>query len=123
MGNLIQKCLPKQAYIDKILKVIQRNVLKDTQLLVEIKEIQAGYLTSSHFKDIYLYLSESKLPISKVMIRKVETLAKWYILLDSLLFKITPEKESAILAVLETCADKLIYHSSLFAGHQCVIKT
>ena len=52
-------------------------------------------------------------------------LAERYILLDSLLFKITPEKESAVLAVPETCTDKIItlYHSSLFAGHQGVIKT
>ena len=53
-GNLIQKFLPKQADIDKMLKVIQRKVLKGTHLPVEIKEIQARYLTSSHFKDIYL---------------------------------------------------------------------
>ena len=56
MGNLIQKFLPKQADIDKILKVIQRKVLKGTHLLVEIKEIQAGYLNSLHFKDIFLYI-------------------------------------------------------------------
>ena len=92
---------------------------------VEIKEIQAGYLSSSYFKDIYLYLAQNKLPTSKAAIRKVETLAEQYILLDSLLFKITPEKETAALAVPEVCTDKIItlYHSSLFAGHQGVIKT
>ena len=65
------------------------------------------------------------LPTSKAAIRKVETLAERYILLDSLLFKITPEKETAVLAVPETCADKTItlYHSSLFAEHEVVIKT
>ena len=48
-----------------------------------------------------------------------------YILLDSLLFTIVPEKETAVLAVPETCTDKIIalYHSSLIAGHQGVIKT
>ena len=57
-------------------------------------------------------------------IRKVEMLVKRYILLDSLLFKITPEKETAILAVPETCTEKIItlYHSSLFTGHPGVIK-
>ena len=98
MGNLIQKFLPKQADIDKMLKVIQRKVLKGTHLLVEVKEIQAKYLTSSHFKDIYLYLSQNKLPTSNTAIRKVEMLAERYILLDCLLFKITPERESAVLA-------------------------
>ena len=45
-------------------------------------------------------------------------LAERYILLDSLLFKIvsTPEKEAALLAILEVCADKIImlYHLKLF---------
>ena len=54
-------------------------------------------------------------------------LVEKYILLDLLLFKLVfiPEKESALLAIPETCADKIItlYHSSLFAGHQGVIKT
>ena len=86
MGNLIQKFLPKQADIDKILKVIQRKVLKGTHLPVEIKEIQAGYLNSLHFRDIFLYLSQNKLPTSKTAIRKVETLAERYMLLDLLLF-------------------------------------
>ena len=54
-------------------------------------------------------------------------LAKKYILLDSLLFKImsTPEEETAVLAIPETCVDNIIslYHSSLFVVHQGVIKT
>ena len=36
-----------------------------------------------------------------------------------------PGKETALLAVPDICADRIItiYHSSLFAGHQGVIKT
>ena len=111
--------------IDKILKTIQRKVLKGTHLPVEIKEIQAGYLHSLYFKDLYLYLSQNKLPFSKLAIKRVETLAEKYILLDLLLFKITPEKETAVLEVPETCVDKIItlYHLSLLVGHQGVIKT
>ena len=95
--------------------------------MVTIKEIQAGYLSSSYFKDIYLYLAQNKLPSSKTAITKIEMLAEKYILLDSLLFKIstTPDKETAVLTISETCIDSIIslYHSSLFAGHQGVIKT
>ena len=75
-GNLVQKFLSKQADIDKMLKVIQREVLKDMYLSVKIKEIWAGYLSSHYFKDIYLYLAQNKLPSSKAAIRKVETLAE-----------------------------------------------
>ena len=58
--------------------------------------------------------------------KRVELLAEKYIMLDSLLFKIItiPGKETALLAIPEVCADKIItlYHSNLFAGHQGVIK-
>ena len=126
-GKLVQKFLPKQADIDKILKIIQRKVLKGTHLPVMIKKIQAGYLVSSYFEDIYMHLSQNKLPSTKTAICKVETLAEKCIALDSLLFKIvsTPEKEAALLAIPEICADIIItlYHSSLFVGHQGGIKT
>ena len=124
-GNLVHNFLSKQADIDKILHIIQRKVLKNTHLLVEIKEIQAGYLHSPYFKDLYQYLLQNKLPHSKPAIKKLEALAEKYVLLDSLLFKINPEKETPVLAIPEECVDKIItlYHKSLFAGHQGVIKT
>ena len=124
-GNFIHKYLPKQMGIGKILEVIQRKVLKGTHLLIKIKEIQAGYLCSPYFKDLHLYLSQNKLPSSKPAIRKIETLAEKYVILDSLLFRISSDKETAVLAVPETCADRIItlYHKSLFVGHQGVIKT
>ena len=57
----------------------------------------------------------------------METLAEKSILLDSLLFKIvsTLEKETALLAIPEIGTDKIttLYHSSLFSGHQGIIKT
>ena len=107
--------------------IIKRKVLKGTHLPLTIKEIQVGYLCSLYFKDIYQYLAQNKLPSKKSVIRKVEILAEKYILLDSLLFKLItiPGKEAALLAIPETCADKIIalYHSNLFGGHQGVIKT
>ena len=41
------------------------------------------------------------------------------------MFKISSEKETAVLAIPEMCTEKIItlYHKSLFAGHQGVIKT
>ena len=123
--NLIHKFLPRQADIDKILKIIQRKVFRGTYLPEEIKEIQVGYLQSPYFKDLYQYLLQNKLPSSKAAIKKLEALSERYVLLDSLLFRIYPEKETAVLAIPEMCVDKIItlYHKSLFTGHQGVIKT
>ena len=124
-GNLIHKFLPKQTDIDKVLQIIQRKVFKGTHLPIDIKEIQAGYLHSPYFKEVYQYLSQNKLPHSKMAIKKLEALSEKCILLDALLFIIYPDKETAVLAIPELCADKIItlYHKSLFADHQGVIKT
>ena len=60
--KLVQKYLPRQVDIDKILDIIKRKVLKGTHLPLTIKEIQAGYLTSLYFKDLYKYLAQNILP-------------------------------------------------------------
>ena len=85
MDNIIHKFLPKQMDIDRILQIIQRKVLKGTHLPIEIKEIQTGYLHSPYFKEIYQYLSQNKLPHSKMAINKIEALSERYILLDSVI--------------------------------------
>ena len=57
-GRLVQKILLKQADIDKILKIIQRKVLKGMHLPVTVQEIQAEYLVSLYFKDISVFSSK-----------------------------------------------------------------
>ena len=125
--RVVQWYLLQQADIDKILNIIKRKVLKGMHLPLTIKEIQAGYLASSFFKVLYRYLAQNVMPHKRHTRHNVETLAESFILLDSLLFKLVtiPDKEKALLAIPETCADKIIefYHTSLFVGHQGVIKT
>ena len=123
--KLVQKFLPKQTDIDKILDLIKRTFLKGTHLPITIKEIQAGYLTSPYFKDLYLYLALNKLLSKRSAIRKVEILEERFILLDSLLFKLVtmPERETALSAVQQVCTDKIImlYHTSLYRTSRCYI--
>ena len=101
-------------------------MLKGTHLPLTIKEIQAGYLTSSFFKDLYRYLAQNIMPHKRHTRHKVEALVESFILLDSLLFKLVtvPDKGKTLLAIPVTCTDKIIevYHTSLFTGHQGVIK-
>ena len=58
---------------------------------------------------------------------QLTTRSQNYVWLDQLLFKLITilDKEKAFLAIAETCMGKIIslYHNSLFAGHQGVIKT
>ena len=121
-SKVVQKYLLQQADIDNILDIIKRKVLKGTHLPLTIKEIQAGYLTCSFFKDLYRYLAQNVMPHKRHTRHKLEALAESFILLDSLLFKLVtiPDNEKALLVIPETCTDKSIelYHTSLFAGHQ-----
>ena len=68
--------MPKQTDIDKILEIIRKKVLKGTHLPLTIKEIQAGYLDSLYFKDIYQYLPQNRLLNKKAVIKKVEILVR-----------------------------------------------
>ena len=100
-NNIVQQFLLKQTDIDKILEIIRKKVLKGTHLPLMIKEIQAVYLSSLYFKDIYIYLAHNRLPSKRAAVRRVELLAERYIMLDSLLFKLTTilGKETALLAI------------------------
>ena len=102
-------------------------MLKGTHLPLSIKEIQAGYLTSPFFKDLYRYLAQNIMPHKRHARHKIEALVESFILLDSLLLKLVTilDKGKTFLAIPETCADKIIelYHTTLFRGHQGVIKT
>ena len=84
----MQKYLLWQADIDKILDIIKRKVLKGTHLTLTIKEIQAGYLSSPFFKDLYRYLAQNIMPHKRHARHKVEAVAESFIPLDSLLFKL-----------------------------------
>ena len=79
-------------------------------LPLTIKEIQAGYLTSSFFKDLYRYLAQNIMLHKRHTKCKVEMLAESFILLDSLLFKLVTvlDKEKALLAI-----QKLVQTKSL----------
>ena len=83
----MQKYLPQQADIEKILDIIKRKVLKGPHLPLTIKEIQAGYLTSPLFKDLYRSLAQNILPHKRHTRHKVEAPAESFIMLDSLMFK------------------------------------
>ena len=60
-------------------------MLKGTDLPITVKEIQAGYLTSPYFKDLYLNLGQNILPNKRSAIHRVEALAERFILLDTVI--------------------------------------
>ena len=70
-GSLIHKHLPKQADIDKILTQINRKYLRRMHLPCSLKDMQAAYMQSPHFCDIYNAIMFNKYPKHRKAIEKL----------------------------------------------------
>ena len=52
-----QTFVSKQGELTKLVKQINTHILRGTHLPGSVKDLKAAYLTSPHFKDIYVYLT------------------------------------------------------------------
>ena len=87
------KFLPKQGDIDRLIAKINKKVLRDTNLCTDLRDLKAAYLTSPHFRDIYLYLLQNRMPLGKGAAKRLDQNARNYLILDGLLFKILDDGE------------------------------
>ena len=101
-------------------------MLRDTKLSINLRDLKAAYLTSPHFRDIYLNLTQNKVPLGKEAAKRIEQNVRHYMILDGLLFKIT-ELDGRLDTVLCIPTSKVhilldTYHSSLIGGHSGITK-
>ena len=102
-------------------------MLRDTNLCVDLRDLKAAYLTSPHFRDIYLYLLQNRLPLGKGAAKRLDQNARNYLILDGLLFKILDDGEGNLDTVLCIPTSKVhillnAYHSSILGGHTGIKK-
>ena len=86
--KVTHKFLPKQGRVERLIKQINRKVLRDTKLPGLLKDIKAAYLTSPHFKDIHLNLLQNRAPLYKSAVKHLENNARQYMIVNGLLFKL-----------------------------------
>ena len=127
LSKTAYKFLPKQGGIDRLLKQIEKKVLRDINISNELKDLKAAYIDSSHFRDIYLNLMQGKAPLNKAAARRMENSVRDYMTLDGLLFKIVPcgrDDYETVLCIPTSKAHILMdmYHSSLTGGHTGITK-
>ena len=125
--EVIHKFLPKQCDVDKILKQLKSKVLRETHLPTDMRDMQAAYLSSPQFRDIFQYLTGNKLPANKKRAQSVAADAQSYMILDRLLFKVIQDKHGeskALLCIPTSKVDILLknYHSSLVGSHAGMTK-
>ena len=95
-AKMAYKFLRKQGDIDRLIAKINKKVLRDTNLCVDLRDLKAAYLTSSHFRDIYLYLLQNRMSLGKGAAKRLDQNARNYLILDGLLFKILDNGEGIL---------------------------
>ena len=86
-AKMAYKFLPKQGDINRLIAKINKKVLRDTNLCVDLRDLKAAYLTSQHFRDIYLYLLQNRAPLGKGAAKRLDQNARNYLILDDYYLK------------------------------------
>ena len=97
------------------------------ELLILAQDLIKAYQTSTHFQDIYHYITDGKLPLSAKAQNCICAEALNYVVVNNFLFRIDTQKDKDrdkgnlfLLVIPETYKPIILYtyHDSLLAGHQ-----
>ena len=125
--SIIHKHIPRQSDIDKIVRNIETRVIHSLELPIQAQDLIKAYQTSTHFHDIYQYITDGKLPSNSKMQSCIRAKALNYVVINNFLFRIDMQKDKDIdkgnlfLLVVPEKYEPIIfntYHDSLLAGHQ-----
>ena len=125
--SIIHKHIPRQSDIDKIVKNIETRVIHSSELLIQAQDLVKAYQHSTHFHDIYQYITDRKLPSSGKAQNCIRGEALNYVVINHFLFRIDMQKYrdldkgNLFLLVIPEKYKPIIfntYHDSLLAGHQ-----
>ena len=122
--TLMHRHLPKQTDIDRIMEQINRKYLTKIQLPCSIRDMQAAYLNTPHFKDIYMAVGMNKMPSKARTAMKLESdlMNAVYMIHGGLLYRYmnnsTGDSEP-VLCVPASIIDIFLelFHSSILGGH------
>ena len=124
---IIRKHIPTQSDIDKIVKSIETHVIHGLKLPIQAQDLIKAYETSAHFRDIYHYITDGKLPSGSKAQNCFHAEAFNYVIVNNFLFRIDTQKDkdrdkgNLFLLVIPEKYKPIIfhtYHDSLLAGHQ-----
>ena len=124
--SIIHKHIPRQSDIDKIVKNIETRVIHSLELPIQAQDLIKAYQHSTHFCDIYQYITDGKLPFSAKAQNCIRAKALNYVVINHFLFRIDTQKDRLrqrqfiLLVIPEKCEPIIfnMYHDSLLAGHQ-----
>ena len=86
--SVIRKHIPRQSDIDKIVKSIETWVMHGLVLPIQAQDLVNAYQTSMHFRDIYHYITDGKLPSGTKAQNYIHAEALNYVVVNNFLFRI-----------------------------------
>ena len=99
--SIIHKHIPRQPDIDKIVRNIETHVIHSLELPIQAQDLAKAYQHSTHFHDIYQYITDEKLPSSVKAQNCIRAKALNYVVINNFLFRIDMQKDRDL--------DKAIY--------------
>ena len=130
--SIIHKHIPRQYDIDKIVKNIETCVIHSLESPIQAQDLVKAYQHSTHFHDIYQYITDGKLPSSVKAQNCIRAEALNYVVINNFLFRIDMQKDrdldkgNLFLLVMPEKYKPIIFntsHDSLLAGHQGPYRT
>ena len=130
--SIICKHIPRQSDINKIVRNIETCVIHSLGLPIQAQDLVKAYQHSTHFCDIYQYITDRKLPSSVKEKNCIRAKALNYVVINNFLFRIDMHKDrnldkgNLFLLVIPEKYQPIIfnmYHDSLLAGHQGPYRT
>ena len=91
--SIIHKHIPRQSDIDKIVKNIETCVIHSLELPIQAQGLVKVYPHSTHFHDIYQYITDGKLPSSVKAQNCIRAEALNYVVINNFLFRIDTQKD------------------------------
>ena len=86
--STICKHIPRQSDIDKIVRNIETHVIHSLKLPIQAQDLVKAYKYSTHFCDIYHYITDGKLPSSVKAQNGIRAEALNYVFINNFLFRI-----------------------------------
>ena len=84
--SIICKHIPRQSDIDKIVKNIETCVIHSLELPIQAQDLIKAHQHSTHFCDIYQYITDGKLPSSAKAQNCIRAKALNYVVINHFLF-------------------------------------
>ena len=91
--SIIHKHIPRQSDIDKIVRNIETLVIHSLELPIQAQDLVKAYQHSTHFHDIYQYITDGKLPSSIKVQNCIRAEAPNYVVINNFLFRIDTRKD------------------------------